>query len=273
VFRETYWRYGLLNMCLNTGARLEDAFATHERNLCSTLAMLASLQRPPPLPSLHRSKAHAFACDYQAPPLLSLLPPSTPPFPVGPTLQLPNPRRHERHPSFLPVFTQEPEKTVEASGTSSSIHCLRAALQLVDAKIANLTRERHQLASSLDRAVRVSSPIQRLPRELLSAIFTAGVCEDGDGQDDPLVLGAIMLVCSRWREIAVDTPALWSRITVDEHNSVEAARRRVARSKDTPLDVRLSFAESSEHGPGMSDVMMRALDMLRPTVIRWRSFA
>lgn len=67
---------------------------------------------------------------------------------------------------------------------------LRAAIDTVDAQMAGLMHERSSLETSLERAVRLQSPVNRLPSELLAAVFTLAVNSD----DDPAMLSALMLV-------------------------------------------------------------------------------
>ena len=56
--------------------------------------------------------------------------------------------------------------------------------------MAGLLNERSTLETNLERAVRLQSPVNRLPSELLAAVFTLAVNSD----DDPAMLSALMLV-------------------------------------------------------------------------------
>ena len=120
-----------------------------------------------------------------------------------------------------------------------SIPHLRDAIQKLDSAMASLINQRKELQSHLEHAVRSQSPVQRLPRELLSSIFVMGVrSEEGE---DSLMLSCLMLVCRCWAEVAVNTPLLWSRITVSKHDSIQKVRWRLARSKSVPVDLTISF--------------------------------
>jgi hypothetical protein len=244
--------------------------------------MSLCVQTVPPSSRPFRAKPLVLSSGHHKCPLPSI--PGSFPFKLGglqsgnPPFAIPSPLApkrlgQERRPLFHSVFTEEPDAIPEASQEDDPTPSLRQALQLVEAKIAELTKERVRLASLLDSAVSSRSPVHRLPRELLAAIFAAGVCEDDGTREDPLLLGSVMLVCSHWRDVAVDTPTLWSRVVVDEHNSVEAARRRILRSKDAPLDIRLHLVGYAGHDRPPAETISRAMDVLRPTVGRWRTFS
>ena len=58
--------------------------------------------------------------------------------------------------------------------------------------MASLMSQRHELESHLEQAVRLQSPVLRLPSELLSSIFVMGVLRIGD--EDPVMVSTLMLV-------------------------------------------------------------------------------
>jgi hypothetical protein len=73
-----------------------------------------------------------------------------------------------------------------------SIAYLRESISSTDAKIAALVKERADLEAKLETAVRLQSPILRLPTEILSNIFTIGVL--GITDDNPIMVPTLMLV-------------------------------------------------------------------------------
>lgn len=58
--------------------------------------------------------------------------------------------------------------------------------------MASLMIQRHELESHLERAVRLQSPVLRLPSELLASIFVISVL--GVGDDNPVMVPTLMLV-------------------------------------------------------------------------------
>ncbi|KZT37049.1 hypothetical protein SISSUDRAFT_1129894 [Sistotremastrum suecicum HHB10207 ss-3] len=55
-----------------------------------------------------------------------------------------------------------------------------------------------------------TSPIRKIPTEVLSMVFV----EYMENSDDPNEWAQLMLVCRSWRDTAIRTPALWTRINM-----------------------------------------------------------
>lgn len=151
-----------------------------------------------------------------------------------------------------------------------SIPHLRDALTSLESRMASLLNERDLLELRLEQAVRLQAPLQRLPNELLASIFVIGVLQTGE--QDSLMLWTLMLVCRHWREVAINTPALWSRITMDTHHSLQKARLKLERSKAAPLDICVDFSPRLEHGSVTTESIVHTMDLLRPSIWRWRNF-
>ncbi|PPQ75825.1 hypothetical protein CVT24_002691 [Panaeolus cyanescens] len=158
---------------------------------------------------------------------------------------------------------------------------------------------------------RSSAPINRLPTELLSYIFTLSTqvaSEPSSGTDQntpditpesvrvPLVISS---VCRRWRAVSLSQSSLWAKIcvsadlvdhtlswkpTIDPRHIVSY----LARSRSYPLDILIDardpewdFEESEMYdGTEQDDYvpkflesnMMEAISLLIPHLPRWRSF-
>ncbi|KAH9980116.1 hypothetical protein BGW80DRAFT_1273406 [Lactifluus volemus] len=124
--------------------------------------------------------------------------------------------------------------------------------------------------ASLEQAVRLQAPIQRLPSELLSSIFTIGV--HGAGEEDTLMLSNIVLVCRYWADVAMNTSVLWSHVAVSNHVSLDKARRRLSRSKSVPIHVDINFSPQMDGRGGTTEAIIHAMDILYPSIWRWKSF-
>jgi hypothetical protein len=135
--------------------------------------------------------------------------------------------------------------------------------------MATLAAEHDRLTSALERAVRAQSPVHRLPRELLANIFKMGVLQMEE--EDALMLPTLMGVNSHWREVALNTPSLWSRVIISRHHSLQAARRRIKLSKGVSVDICIDFNESRFDSPETLEHIMQAMDVLKPATRRWRS--
>ena len=154
--------------------------------------------------------------------------------------------------------------------TQVSISHLREALNSLDTQMASLLSQRQELESHLEQAVHSQSPIYRLPEELLSSIFVIGVCQSGD--QDSLLVSSLMLVCRYWRDVVINSPELWATICITPHDTLEKARRKLARSKSVPLDITVDFPPRAENASGITENIIRAMDLLRPSLWRARSF-
>jgi hypothetical protein len=154
--------------------------------------------------------------------------------------------------------------------SKASIPHLREALSSLDSKMASLMSQREELESHLEQAVRLQSPIQRLPCEILASVFIKGVF--GADDENPLMVSTLMLVCRYWADVAINTPALWSNIAVSTHDSLEKARRKLQRSKSCPLDITINFSPRQEHSAGVTESVIHAMDLIRPALWRTKSF-
>lgn len=119
------------------------------------------------------------------------------------------------------------------------------------------------------------APIFSIPSEILSTIFKLGQAisreeeNEGDpeypeGQGVPFEL-LLTQVSSHFRDIAIDTPVLWSSIVVTRTRSPESVATYVARSSGHLLDVRVDLVQDR-----MTLVMF---DTILLHSCRWRWFS
>ncbi|KAF9029760.1 hypothetical protein BDP27DRAFT_1436460 [Rhodocollybia butyracea] len=100
----------------------------------------------------------------------------------------------------------------DIDGHDSDIVRLRDQIMIIEAQKQQLEVQRAKLRALL-------SPMRKLPNELLFRILQQG----WDGKDDALTSSpttslpamTISSVCSRWRELALSSPGLWSNMTVE----------------------------------------------------------
>lgn len=174
--------------------------------------------------------------------------------------------------SYHFISSCHPDAAYPESVANLSIPHLRQALRLLESEMASLRTKREEIESRLEQAVRTQcpSPIHRLPYELLASIFTMGVFPSEE-EEDPLMLPTLMLVSRYWHDIATNTPTLWSKIRIGNHNSVEKAARMLARSKSVPLDISIDFNDRYTRQGSILDVLTRAMHLLAPSIRRWKS--
>ncbi|CAL1712837.1 unnamed protein product [Somion occarium] len=190
-----------------------------------------------------------------------------PPVPVAATDSL---RSHSSQ-------TEPPRHTAPGSPRSPrkqagnlSIPHLREALNSLESKMATLLSERDILESRLEQAVRLQSPVQRLPNELLASIFIQGVLDMEE--EDSLMLSSLMLVCRYWKEVAINTPILWSRVVAGTRHSLGKVRRKLERSKSVPLHVCVDFSPRVDNENVSTANIILAMDLLQTSIWRWKSF-
>ncbi|KZP26758.1 hypothetical protein FIBSPDRAFT_928435 [Athelia psychrophila] len=117
-------------------------------------------------------------------------------------------------------------------------------------------------------------PIERIPPETLSNIFTAFMPDNPPKAHDcnsPVVLAC---VCRRWRDIALSTPQLWTSFHLmlvhsTIHHDKRTAKTWPSRSGALPLTIKLGFDQAPwfyKLAPEASDV----LAILFPHAHRWR---
>nr|GAT48483.1 predicted protein [Mycena chlorophos] len=149
----------------------------------------------------------------------------------------------------------------------------RLRLHTLDAAIQKLEQERVVLLAHIAKHETLLSPIRRLPHDMLQEIFKACMPEDRNvamsSSEPPLVLSR---TCSRWRNIALGTPMLWSKLHVVEPAAGTVARRTEAvkqwlgRTGSLPLS--LSFAGTRQKRS--NDVGTVAfLTLLATYISRW----
>ncbi|KAF8627381.1 hypothetical protein AX17_006196 [Amanita inopinata Kibby_2008] len=164
------------------------------------------------------------------------------------------------------VKTHVDDSRYHRAWSDVTVSDLRDAIHSIDSQMASLMSQRHELETRLERVARSQSPVHRLPSELLSSIFVTAVMGNGE---NPVMVSTLMLVCRHWAEIALNSPLLWSKITISQHHSLERARRRLERSKSFPLDVMIDFR--LDYTISITEQAILAMDLLRPAIWRIKS--
>ncbi|TFY58076.1 hypothetical protein EVJ58_g6640 [Rhodofomes roseus] len=113
--------------------------------------------------------------------------------------------------------------------------------------------------------------IDDIPTELLVQIFLCGaerrmILHNGEAKLPFEV--TISHVCKLWRDVAIDTPALWSEIYVFEGLPFTQTSIYLERSKCAPLDIRIDLDDEVHRG---TSPLAAILDLIIPHVFHWRS--
>ncbi|KAJ7659341.1 hypothetical protein DFH06DRAFT_1130873 [Mycena polygramma] len=119
----------------------------------------------------------------------------------------------------------------------------RARFADIEAEIQKLKQSIRELRSEQDsiraRLESRSYPVLTLPNELVSEIFIHFLpiypsCPPLTGDLSPYTL---LWICSKWREIALSTPALWRAMSLDYMDDDEAQVQMVQASGSYPLSI------------------------------------
>ncbi|KAJ7656815.1 hypothetical protein DFH06DRAFT_465563 [Mycena polygramma] len=158
-------------------------------------------------------------------------------------------------PSIRDIIS-EGQQQIEA--VDAQILCLHAAL-------AQLVRERDEIAQHHRNCGAILSPVRRMPPELICAIFALTLPKDDNFPAPPWYLGH---TCRTWRASALGYPHLWSSITVPS-SPLSAVRflpileTQLLRSANAPLNV--CWPDVQSH------VDPRLLRLILPHSDRWRT--
>ncbi|KAJ7739574.1 hypothetical protein B0H16DRAFT_1324889, partial [Mycena metata] len=145
--------------------------------------------------------------------------------PLPPSAVLPTPKQKEELLELvrLPFIATASHSSQYESKIASSIEALAqydSGIGRLRKSLADMLADREELREYLDGCRSLFSPLRRLPAEVLCQIFTpfSTSFDSGDqrySRRPPLSepeLHPISLVCARWHDIILDTPALWSDI-------------------------------------------------------------
>ncbi|KAF8883536.1 hypothetical protein BD779DRAFT_826122 [Infundibulicybe gibba] len=170
--------------------------------------------------------------------------------PIPPT-ELPLP------PSELMTTNRAPTDS-EVAHSRNVIDSAKRKISLIQTAMNDLAEQTKDISHLIEIHRTSTSPLKTFPSELLVAIFTEYV----NIVTDPWIIPAppepplnLMWICSRWREIVLDTPQLWTKIS----SRTPMASLWVDRSKELPLDLKLDLS--------LGETLI--FDILVPHAHRW----
>ncbi|KAH9851603.1 hypothetical protein C2E23DRAFT_860494 [Lenzites betulinus] len=128
---------------------------------------------------------------------------------------------------------------------------------------AHSSRKPHPQHDTPARATaRRAHRITQLPNEVLAHIFVLGA------EEDAMFPVVVSHVCRAWRYIALHTPALWRRITLN--GSLTMWSQRIPRAKACTLDIQLAPLVAMSHLAYFNYVQL-CMHVVLPYIHRWRS--
>ncbi|KAK7449809.1 hypothetical protein VKT23_013285 [Stygiomarasmius scandens] len=143
---------------------------------------------------------------------------------------------------------------------TQDLNRMNAQIQRLQESLEAITLKRDALLAKLSSLQSITSPLRTFPPEVLQSIFTH--CLESfailSAYEAPVLLTQI---CSKWRSIAIDTPALWASFHIaligardpfESYDSTCSAIRDglqtfLSRSSSLPLNISLR----SDYSPGL----------------------
>ncbi|KAG8738239.1 hypothetical protein FRC10_007107, partial [Ceratobasidium sp. 414] len=182
------------------------------------------------------------------------------------------------------VLTRPPQSPVETWK-------LEGVLGLVGMILPSLSHCSNQLRASQSCLARLRNrstklaPINVLPTELLSNIFaivnpSSHLCVQDVVPEyvppKPTCLDHIMGVCTRWRQVATDTPTLWSHIDLVATGRWTSrfklrARYRIERAGDLPIELHIQDTSDPSRFELDHEKVAGLVEFLYPYVNQYRS--
>ncbi|KAF8962482.1 hypothetical protein BDZ97DRAFT_1113367 [Flammula alnicola] len=110
----------------------------------------------------------------------------------------------------------------------------------IELRARNLRQEREDLNHSIDKYRRLSSPMRRLPPDILREVFISSLPDDRNptmSRDEAPML--LTQVSSHWRSVAMTTPGLWASLHIAVPNSSPTFHS----SHDSTTGVRLMVSQ------------------------------
>ncbi|OJT07664.1 hypothetical protein TRAPUB_1463 [Trametes pubescens] len=162
----------------------------------------------------------------------------------------------------------EPSSDADSPHFSPSVNALMNEVHMNEASLSCIRAKIEALSTFL-------VPVFRLPPEVLVLIFKAGgrmphdgpVTESSTPRPFPLVVAS---VSRQWREIAINTPDLWTNIVIKHPRPYGWVPLCLQRSSGQPVDITIDCrCTSLLTAPVVDDFMGK----LMPHVHRWRRFA
>ncbi|KAJ7464765.1 hypothetical protein B0H11DRAFT_1734152, partial [Mycena galericulata] len=125
---------------------------------------------------------------------------------------------------------------------TGGLNRLDAQIDEMETRIAELRAARKSLKDFIDAHRALTSPIRRLPQDILFAFCLPTQCGSlVDTSEAPLVLGHI---CTYWRYVVCHTPNLWTSMRISIYDGLEhkpeVMETWLARSGASPLSILLN---------------------------------
>jgi len=147
----------------------------------------------------------------------------------------------------------------------------QARLQALQDDVCGLELQLARKRSEMISLTNSLAPVSSLPPEVLAEIFIAGRHITSPFLPFPLLVSHVH---RHWREVALQSPGLWTNIYIGDHSkSMALLDLYLKRSRTQPLDVEMTHTRASGFCENeTSDIYISLFNMLARHAVRWRSF-
>ncbi|KAJ7609145.1 hypothetical protein FB45DRAFT_1067149 [Roridomyces roridus] len=162
------------------------------------------------------------------------------------------------------------------SDTGARLDYLDSEISRLRDRLDQLQAERMHLSEYHSQYVPILSPLRRMPSEILVQIFSRTLPSfdesKGDASDAKGSPWALTQVSSRWREIALSTPSLWSTLRIYGHapGSKHSAMLQTQLRRSGTLNLNIYFWGYEEAD---SAVQLKLFDLLSKHSARWEALS
>ncbi|KZP18265.1 hypothetical protein FIBSPDRAFT_1046300 [Athelia psychrophila] len=125
----------------------------------------------------------------------------------------------------------------QLASLSLKLHEVDTARNALLAQVADLDAISRTVQAEYNGIFNDAAAIATLPNEILACIFE----EMRRSEDGQAFLGIIAQVTRRWRDVATNTPRLWSKISVEKHHGFKLCALYLTRTKVVPFDLTVSI--------------------------------
>ncbi|THU77795.1 hypothetical protein K435DRAFT_846052 [Dendrothele bispora CBS 962.96] len=126
-------------------------------------------------------------------------------------------------------------------------------IQRLEADIVALRNQQQRIYRRIDRYRSLLAPIRKLPPEVLGRIFRLICIENSVAAEIDCPAVHLSHVCAGWRDLALSTPSLWSRISIDlfqsEHDPSQVRlmlNTCLALSNPLPIFLHLTITDEAD---------------------------
>ncbi|KAG8790840.1 hypothetical protein FRC12_010867 [Ceratobasidium sp. 428] len=149
--------------------------------------------------------------------------------------------------NFCTIPTHHPDGQSLVTDTLATVQLELESLALEEATLRDM---RVSLTTTVNNSTRLAS-INRLPFEILARIFefsnTYCICHDG------YRMNGVAGVCVYWRQVALDTPRLWTHVDIIAAAPHELSHLLLSRSESLPLHIHILDSQRGSCIYGVND--------------------